>query len=118
MGAETSSPARFDAIVVGGGMSGLYALKVLREQGLRVVLLEKAPGVGGTWYWNRYPGARCDIPSLEYSFGFDPELEQEWEWTEQFASQPEIERYLNHLADRCLLYTSDAADERSSVDLG
>jgi cyclohexanone monooxygenase len=74
--------------------------KVLREQGLRVVVLEKAPGVGGTWYWNRYPGARCDIPSLEYSFGFDPDLEQEWEWTEHFASQPEIERYLNHIADR------------------
>jgi cyclohexanone monooxygenase len=90
----------YDAVVVGGGMSGLYALKVLREQGMRVVLLEKAPGVGGTWYWNRYPGARCDIPSLEYSFGFDPELEQEWEWTEHFASQPEIERYLNHIADR------------------
>src|SRR5690606_2016663 len=63
-----------DAVVVGAGMSGLYALKVLRDQGLRVVVLEKAPGVGGTWYWNRYPGARCDIPSLEYSFGFDPEL--------------------------------------------
>ena len=89
-----------DAVVVGAGMSGLYALKVLRDQGLRVVVLEKAPGVGGTWYWNRYPGARCDIPSLEYSFGFDPELEQEWEWTEHFASQPEIERYLNHIADR------------------
>src|SRR5690606_13008649 len=89
-----------DVVVVGAGMSGLYALKVLRDQGLRVVVLEKAPGVGGTWYWNRYPGARCDIPSLEYSFGFDPELEQEWEWTEHFASQPEIERYLNHIADR------------------
>jgi cyclohexanone monooxygenase len=89
-----------DVVVVGAGMSGLYALKVLRERGLRAVVLEKAPGVGGTWYWNRYPGARCDIPSLEYSFGFDPELEQEWEWTEHFASQPEIERYLNHLADR------------------
>ena len=89
-----------DVIVVGAGMSGLYALKVLRERGLRAIVLEKAPGVGGTWYWNRYPGARCDIPSLEYSFGFDPELEQEWEWTEHFASQPEIERYLNHIADR------------------
>jgi len=87
-------------IVVGAGMSGLYALKVLRDRGLSAIVLEKAPGVGGTWYWNRYPGARCDIPSLEYSFGFDPELEQEWEWTEHFASQPEIERYLNHLADR------------------
>jgi cation diffusion facilitator CzcD-associated flavoprotein CzcO len=89
-----------DVVVIGAGMSGLYACKVLREQGFRVTVLEKAPGVGGTWYWNRYPGARCDIPSLEYSFGFDPELEQEWEWSEHFASQPEIERYLNHLADR------------------
>src|SRR5689334_7364448 len=89
-----------DVVVVGAGMSGLYALKVLRERGLRVVVLEKGDGVGGTWYWNRYPGARCDIPSMEYSFGFDPELEQEWVWTEHFASQPEIERYLNHLADR------------------
>lgn len=89
-----------DVIVVGAGMTGLYALKLLRERGYRTVVLEKAPAVGGTWYWNRYPGARCDIPSLEYSFGFDPELEQEWEWTEHFASQPEIEAYLNHLADR------------------
>src|SRR3954471_6607673 len=89
-----------DVVVVGAGMSGLYALKVLRERGLRVLVLEKGAGVGGTWFWNRYPGARCDIPSLEYSFGFDPDLEQEWEWTEHFASQPEIERYLNHLADR------------------
>ncbi len=67
---------------------------------MRVVALERGAGVGGTWFWNRYPGARCDIPSLEYSFGFDPELEQEWVWTEHFASQPEIERYLNHIADR------------------
>src|SRR5689334_17273691 len=92
-----------DVVVVGAGMSGLYALKVLRDMGLRVVVLERAPAVGGTWYWNRYPGARCDIPSLEYSFGFDPELEQEWQWTEHFASQPEIERYLNHIADRYAL---------------
>lgn len=89
-----------DVIVVGAGMSGLYALKVLRERGFRVIVLERAAGVGGTWFWNRYPGARCDIPSLEYSFGFDPELEQEWEWSEHFAAQPEIERYLNHVADR------------------
>ncbi len=89
-----------DVVVVGAGMSGLYALKVLRDQGLRTIVLEKGHGVGGTWYWNRYPGARCDIPSLEYSFGFDPDLEQEWTWTEHFASQPEIERYLNHIADR------------------
>ena len=78
-----------DVVVVGAGMSGLYALKVLRDQGLRTIVLEKGSGVGGTWFWNRYPGARCDIPSLEYSFGFDPELEQEWVWTEHFASQPE-----------------------------
>ena len=89
-----------DVIVVGAGMSGLYGLKVLRERGFRVIVLERAAGVGGTWFWNRYPGARCDIPSLEYSFGFDPELEQEWEWSEHFAAQPEIERYLNHIADR------------------
>jgi cyclohexanone monooxygenase len=89
-----------DVIVVGAGMAGIYTLKVLREQGLRVVVLEKGSGVGGTWFWNRYPGARCDIPSLEYSFGFDPQLEQEWVWTEHFASQPEIERYLNHITDR------------------
>ena len=89
-----------DVIVVGAGMAGLYALKALRERGLRVLVLERAAGVGGTWFWNRYPGARCDIPSLEYSFGFDPELEQEWEWTEHFAPQPEIEAYLNHIADR------------------
>jgi cyclohexanone monooxygenase len=89
-----------DVIVVGAGMAGLYALKALRERGLRVLVLERASGVGGTWFWNRYPGARCDIPSLEYSFGFDPELEQEWEWTEHFAPQPEIEAYLNHIADR------------------
>ena len=89
-----------DVIVVGGGMSGLYALKVLRDQGRRAVLLEKGDGVGGTWYWNRYPGSRCDVPSMEYSFGFDPDLEQEWDWTEHFAAQPEIEQYLNHLADR------------------
>ena len=89
-----------DVIVVGAGMSGLYALKVFRERGFRVIVLERAAGIGGTWFWNRYPGARCDIPSLEYSFGFDPELEQEWEWSEHFAAQPEIERYLNHIADR------------------
>jgi cation diffusion facilitator CzcD-associated flavoprotein CzcO len=98
----TSATIKLDAdvTIVGAGMCGLYALKVLRDQGLRVVVLERGAGVGGTWYWNRYPGARCDIPSLEYSFGFDPQLEQEWVWTEHFASQPEIERYLNHIADR------------------
>ncbi len=89
-----------DVVVVGAGMSGLFAIKALRDRGLTAVVLEKAPKAGGTWYWNRYPGARCDIPSLEYSFGFDPELEQEWVWTEHFPPQPEIEAYLDHLAER------------------
>jgi len=99
---ERTSEHEFDAdvIVVGAGMAGLYALKVLRDRGFRVIVLDRAAGVGGTWFWNRYPGARCDIPSLEYSFGFDPELEQEWEWSEHFSPQPEIESYLNHIADR------------------
>jgi len=90
----------FDAVVVGAGMAGLYSLHRLRAMGFRAVALEQGDGVGGTWFWNRYPGCRCDVPSLEYSFGFSPELEQEWEWTEVFPSQPEIERYLNHVADR------------------
>jgi cyclohexanone monooxygenase len=98
--ARMGSDLDFDVVVVGAGMSGIYALKALREQELRVVALEKAPGVGGTWYWNRYPGSRCDVPSLEYSFGFDPALEQEWVWTEHFSTQGEIERYLNHIVDR------------------
>jgi cation diffusion facilitator CzcD-associated flavoprotein CzcO len=89
-----------DVVVVGAGFSGLYALYHLRRLGYRVVVLEKGGGVGGTWYWNRYPGARCDIPSMEYSYGFDDDLQQEWAWTEHFASQPEIEAYLNHVTDR------------------
>ena len=97
----TDSPtAEFDAVVVGAGMAGLYSLWRLRRLGFTAVAIEQGDGVGGTWFWNRYPGCRCDVPSLEYSFGFSPELEQEWEWTEVFPSQPEIERYLNHVADR------------------
>lgn len=89
-----------DVVVVGAGMAGLCALHHLRDAGLRAVALEKGDGVGGTWFWNRYPGARCDVPSLEYSFGFDDALQQEWEWSEVFPAQPELERYLNHVADR------------------
>ena len=97
-----SAPAvpPFDVVVVGAGMAGLYAVHHFRELGFSVVALEQGAGVGGTWFWNRYPGCRCDVPSLEYSYGFSEELEQEWEWTEVFPSQPEIERYLNHVADR------------------
>jgi cation diffusion facilitator CzcD-associated flavoprotein CzcO len=90
----------FDAIVVGAGFSGLYALHRLRELGLRTVVLEQADKVGGTWLFNRYPGARCDIESIEYSYSFSDEIQQEWVWTETMPAQPEIEAYLNFVADR------------------
>ena len=91
----------FDAIVIGAGFAGLYALHKLRDQlGLSVRVYEAASDVGGTWYWNRYPGARCDIESVHYSYSFSEELQQDWEWSERFAGQPEILRYLNHVADR------------------
>ncbi|MDH4148732.1 MAG: NAD(P)/FAD-dependent oxidoreductase, partial [Acidimicrobiia bacterium] len=90
----------FDVIVVGAGMAGLYQLASLRRAGFSAVALESGDDVGGTWYWNRYPGARCDIESLDYSYSWDPELEQEWEWSERYATQPEILRYLQHVADR------------------
>ncbi len=90
----------FDVVVVGAGVSGLYALHHFREHGFTVHVIEAGDGVGGTWYWNRYPGARCDVPSMEYSYGFSPELEQDWEWTEVFPAQDELERYFNHVADR------------------
>ncbi len=91
---------RYDAVVVGAGFAGLYMLHKLRGLGLSVKVYEAGGGVGGTWYWNRYPGARCDVESIEYSYGFDADLEQEWEWTERYATQPEILRYLEHVADR------------------
>lgn len=91
---------QFDVVVVGAGAAGLYMLHRLRGLGMSAVVIEAADGVGGTWYWNRYPGARCDVTSVEYSFSFDKELEQEWDWSELMASQPEIERYMNHVADR------------------
>jgi cyclohexanone monooxygenase len=90
----------FDAIVVGAGISGMYMLHRLREMGLAARVFEAGSGVGGTWYWNRYPGARCDVESLDYSYSFSTELEQDWEWTERYPTQPEILRYLNHVADR------------------
>jgi cyclohexanone monooxygenase len=89
-----------DVIIVGAGFAGMYAIYRLRELGFEVVAIEAGSDVGGTWYWNRYPGARCDVPSLEYSFGFSPELEQEWDWPEVFSSQADILRYANHVADR------------------
>jgi len=89
-----------DAVVVGAGFAGLYMLYRLRSADFTVRVFEAGDGVGGTWYWNRYPGARCDVESMEYSYSFSEELQQEWEWTERYATQPEILRYLNHVADR------------------
>ena len=99
-GRQAAPRREVDAVVVGAGISGLYALKRLRDLGLAVQVFEAASDVGGTWWWNRYPGARCDIESMDYSYSFSPELEQEWTWTERYATQPEILRYLNHVADR------------------
>jgi cyclohexanone monooxygenase len=90
----------FDAVIVGAGFAGLYMLHRLRGLGLEARVLEAGSGVGGTWYWNRYPGARCDVESVEYSYQFSEALQQEWEWSERYAAQPEILRYANHVADR------------------
>ncbi len=92
--------ARFDAIIIGAGFAGMYMLHKLRGMGLTARVYETADNVGGTWYWNRYPGARCDAESLAYSFSFDEELEQDWNWTERYATQPEILKYAEHVADR------------------
>jgi cation diffusion facilitator CzcD-associated flavoprotein CzcO len=90
----------YDAIIIGAGISGLYQLYRLRELGMRVRVFEAGTGVGGTWYWNRYPGARFDSESYSYSYSFSQELLDEWNWSEHFAAQPETLRYLNHVADR------------------
>jgi len=90
----------FDVVVVGAGFAGMYMLHRLRGLGFSTRVLEAGNGVGGTWYWNRYPGARCDIESMQYSYQFSDELQQEWEWTERYAAQPEILRYANHVAER------------------
>ena len=89
-----------DAVIVGAGFAGLYALYRLRSLGLSVAVFEAGGNVGGTWYWNRYPGARCDLESIAYSYSFSPELDQDWTWSERYPSQPEVLRYLEHVADR------------------
>jgi cation diffusion facilitator CzcD-associated flavoprotein CzcO len=96
---ETTIPD-FDAIIIGAGLSGLYQLYRLREQGLRARVFEAGTDVGGTWYWNRYPGARFDSESYSYGYSFSKELLQEWEWSEHFAGQPETLRYINYVADK------------------
>src|ERR1700719_1083600 len=103
---ETKTPAGaapaldYDAIISGAGMSGMYQLHRLRELGLRVRVFEAGTGVGGTWYWSRYPGARFDSESYSYGYSFSKELLAEWEWSEHFAGQPETLRYLNYVADK------------------
>ena len=98
--ASGSATQRVDVAVVGAGFAGLHLLYRLRKAGFTAVALEEAGDVGGTWYWNRYPGARCDIQTIDYSYTFDPELERAWKWSEKYATQPEILRYLGFVADR------------------
>jgi cyclohexanone monooxygenase len=100
-GRKSSAPdGRFDIVIVGAGFAGMYMLHRVRTLGLAARVFEAGSGVGGTWYWNRYPGARCDVESMEYSYQFDETLQQEWRWSERYATQPEIMRYANHVADR------------------
>src|SRR6516165_321190 len=97
---RSASTQVVDVAVVGAGFAGLYILHRLRKAGFSAVVIEEAGDVGGTWYWNRYPGARCDIQTIDYSYTFDPELETAWTWSEKYATQPEILRYLGFVADR------------------
>jgi cyclohexanone monooxygenase len=116
--ADSQSPdsqTRLDALVVGAGFGGLYALYRLRRMGLKVLVYEAGSGVGGTWYWNRYPGARCDVESMEYSYSFDEQLQQDWQWTERYATQPEILRYMEHVTDRFDLRRDIRFDTRVSA---
>lgn len=104
MSPAQSSPAQatedYDVVVVGAGFAGMYMLHRLRELGFSARVYEQGGGVGGTWYWNRYPGARCDVESMQYSYSFSEELQQDWDWSERYAPQPEILNYANHVADR------------------
>uniref|UniRef100_UPI003F6AF60E FAD-dependent oxidoreductase n=1 Tax=Congregibacter sp. TaxID=2744308 RepID=UPI003F6AF60E len=94
------SPAEVDVVIVGAGFAGMYQLYRLREAGFNTTVIEAADDVGGTWYWNRYPGARCDILTVDYSYSWDPELQKEWTWSERYATQPEILRYAQHVANK------------------
>ncbi|MDO9298998.1 NAD(P)/FAD-dependent oxidoreductase [Bradyrhizobium sp.] len=97
---QPAATGAYDVVVVGAGFAGMYMLHRLRQQGLSARVYEQGGDVGGTWYWNRYPGARCDVESMQYSYSFDEELQQEWEWSERYAPQPEILKYAGHVADR------------------
>ena len=115
-----------DVVVVGAGFAGLYLLHRFREMGLAALAFERGGDVGGTWYWNRYPGARCDVQSIDYSYSWDAELDEQWEWSERYATQPEILRYLGFVADkydlRCDVRFSTGVDgarmERRHVAVG
>jgi cation diffusion facilitator CzcD-associated flavoprotein CzcO len=111
-GVEQFAASRYDVIVVGAGMGGLYGVHRFRGQGLSVLCLEAASGVGGVWLHNAYPGARVDVESVSYCYFFDPELYQEWNWSERYAAQPEILAYLNHVADKYDLRRSIKFDTR------
>jgi len=97
---DQADNSTYDAIVIGAGISGMYFIHRLREMGLTAIGFEAGSGVGGTWYWNRYPGARFDSESYSYGYSFSQEVLNEWEWSEHFASQPETLRYLNFVADK------------------
>ena len=100
MASQSEAKIERDVVIVGAGFAGLYMLHKVRKIGLSAILFEAGSGVGGTWFWNRYPGARCDVRSLEYSYSFSNALQQEWTWSEKYSGQPEILAYLNHVADR------------------
>jgi len=95
-----NNKTKYDAVIVGAGFAGMYMLFKLRKMGLSVLVFEAGADLGGTWYWNRYPGARCDVESMQYSYQFDEELQQEWEWSERYATQPEILKYIDHVAKK------------------
>ncbi len=109
---QPSGQEAYDVVVVGAGFAGMYMLHRLRGLGLSVRVYEQGGDVGGTWYWNRYPGARCDVESMQYSYSFSEELQQEWNWSERYAPQPEILKYANHVADRFKLRSDIQLDTR------
>jgi cyclohexanone monooxygenase len=108
----SATESTYDVVVVGAGFAGMYMLHRLRGQGMTARVFEQGSGVGGTWYWNRYPGARCDVESMQYSYSFSEELQQEWDWSERYAPQPEILKYANHVADRFNLRSDIQFDTR------
>ena len=91
---------KYDVVIIGAGFAGMYSLYKAKLANMKAIVLERASDVGGTWYWNRYPGARCDVESMQYSYQFSKELQDEWEWTEKYATQPEILKYAKHVAER------------------